>query len=192
MPERRVLVVYAHANDAASRVNRSLRAAVDDLDGVLVHDVYEAHPEFFIDPKPEQARLNEHDVVILQHPLQWYGAPAILKEWIDSVLEEGWAYGEGGKALAGKSLLSAVTCGGTESMYRRDGRHRFSIHEFLRPFEQTARYCGMHYLPPFVTFGARRLSAGAIATRASEYRALVERLARGALPAPLDTGLDRG
>jgi glutathione-regulated potassium-efflux system ancillary protein KefG len=101
----------------------------------------------------EQRLLAEHDILILHHPFYWYSSPALLKEWLDLVLEVGFAYGQGGTALQGKSFLTVITTGGGLEAYREDGYNRFSIREFLIPFEQTATLCGMIYLPPFVAFG---------------------------------------
>ena len=91
--------------------------------------------------------------MILHHPFYWYSSPALLKEWLDLVLEVGFAYGAGGTALQRKSLLTVITTGGDLEAYREDGHNRFSIREFLIPFEQTATLCGMSYLPPFVALG---------------------------------------
>jgi glutathione-regulated potassium-efflux system ancillary protein KefG len=55
------------------------------------------------------------------------------------VLEYGFAYGEGGTTLRGKKFLSAITMGGGEKAYSRDGYNRYTIRELLVPFEQTAR-----------------------------------------------------
>jgi len=81
----------------------------------------------------------------------------LLKQWIDLVLEYGWAYGPGGTALQGKKLLQVVTSGGGRAAYQRDGFHGHTLREFLLPFEQTARLCKMEYLPPFVVHGTHRL-----------------------------------
>ena len=63
------------------------------MEGVRLHDLYEAYPDFLIDVEAEQALLLEHDVIVFQHPVYWYSSPAILKEWQDLVLEHGFAYG---------------------------------------------------------------------------------------------------
>jgi glutathione-regulated potassium-efflux system ancillary protein KefG len=104
--------------------------------------------------KREQQLLIEHDSIIFQHPFYWYGSPAILKQREDLVLEFGFGYGPGGTNLREKLVLSAITTGGPLSAYQRDGYDYFTIRELLTPFEQTARFCGMVYLPPFVISGA--------------------------------------
>ena len=112
----------------------------------------------------------------------WYSSPAILKEWQDVVLEYGWAYGPGGTRLAGKFFMQALTTGSNEALYGRGSAHNFTLHEFLRPFEQTAHLCSMVHLAPFVTHGARLIDEEALAAQAGHYREAIERLVRGEMP----------
>lgn len=167
---RRILVLFAHPALERSRVNRRLLNAVADLEGVTVHDLYEVYPDFEIDVRRDQALCAGHDLIVFQHPLYWYSVPALLKEWMDLVLEFGWAYGPGGDALAGKEALSVITTGGRVESYCAEGGNHFSLRQFLIPIEQTARLCGMRYLPPLVVHGTHRIGALEIEAAASEYR----------------------
>ena len=173
---RRVLVLFAHPALQKSRVNRRLVQAATEVDGVTVHDLYEAYPRFDIDPAREQGLLTEHDTVVWQFPFYWYSTPALLKEWQDLVLEHGWAYGREGRALRGKRLVVAVSTGGRESAYRPDGFNRFTVRQLLAPIEQTARLCGMAYLPPFVVHGTHAMTEEQIGRHAADYRRLLEAL----------------
>jgi glutathione-regulated potassium-efflux system ancillary protein KefG len=176
----RILVLFAHPALQKSRINRQLIAAIGDLENVTVNDLYEEYPDFYIDVKREQRLLIEHDIIIFQHPFYWYGSPAILKQWEDLVLEFGFAYGPGGTSLQEKLVLSVITTGGPMSAYQRDGYNYFTIRELLAPFEQTARFCGMVYLPPFIVAGAFRIRDRAeIAGYSSLYRRIVEDLRDG-------------
>ena len=175
-PRVRVLILFAHPALEKSRVHRQLVRAVSTLPGVTFHDLYEAYPHFDVDVRREQALLVSHDVVVLQHPFFWYSAPALLKQWQDLVLEHGWAYGTGGTALRGKRLLSAISTGGRESAYSRDGLNRFTVRELLAPIEQTARLCGLDVLPPFVVHGTHRMSEAEIEAAAADYRRVIEAL----------------
>ena len=150
---KRVLVLFAHPAFQKSRANKTLVEAYRGMENLTFRDLYEEYPDFNIDVIMEQRLLVENDIVILHHPFYWYSSPALLKEWLDLVLEVGFAYGNGGTALQGKSLLTAITTGGSPAAYTEDGYNRFSIREFLIPFEQTATLCGMSYLPPFVACG---------------------------------------
>ena len=59
------------------------------------------------------------------------------------------------------------------------GHNRFTVREFLAPFDQTARLCKMIYLPPFVVQGTHLLTEAQLALHAALYRTLLERLVRG-------------
>lgn len=173
---RRVLVLFAHPALEKSRLNRRLMAAVQSLEGVTFHDLYQAYPDFHIRVEREQELLEENDVVIFQHPLFWYSTPALLKEWQDLVLEHGWAYGSRGTALRGKWWLHVVTAGGRETAYRPEGHNQYGVQELLVPLRQTARLCGLEWLPPFVAHGTHGMTEEQMERHAADYRSLVEAL----------------
>jgi len=183
-PRQRVLVLFAHPASHRSRVQRRLAVAVRGLEGVTFHDLYDAYPDFDVDVAREQALLREHDLVVLQHPFYWYSTPPLVKQWLDLVLEHGWAYGRGGHALRGKRLLCAVTTGGSLGSYARDGHNRFTIRELLAPLEQTVHLCGLEFLPPFVVAGTHALGDAEIVRAAEGY----ERLVRGLRDGLFDLG----
>ncbi len=165
--------------------------AAHGLDGVTVNDLYQHYPDFDIDVAREQQLLIDHDVVVMQHPFYWYSTPSILKEWQDLVLEHGWAYGHEGHALDGKVLVTAVSTGGAETAYCKTGSNRFSMRQLLAPIEQTARLCGMVYLPPFVVHGTHALGDDGIGRYSADYRRLLEGLRDDRVPADRAAGLDR-
>jgi hypothetical protein len=116
----------------------------------------------------QQTLLTSHDVAVFQHPLYWYSVPPLLKQWMDLVLEHGWAYGSTGRALEGKMLQVATTAGGRAGAYGPDGLNRFTFEECLRPIEATARLCRMSYQAPCLTAAviavpiAKRLGLGSV------------------------------
>ncbi|UBF25284.1 NAD(P)H-dependent oxidoreductase [Kovacikia minuta CCNUW1] len=172
-----ILILFAHPALEKSRVNRRLIQAVQGLDAVMVRDLYEEYPDFNIRVKVEQDLLLAHDIIVFHHPFYWYSCPAILKEWQDLVLEYGFAYGHEGIALRGKKFLSAITTGGGETAYCRQGSNVYTIRELLVPFEQTARLCGMDYLPPFVVFGTHKLrEQSEIAKHVEDYQTVITAL----------------
>lgn len=178
---QRVLVLFAHPAFHRSRVQRALLEAASTVDGVTVHDVYEAYPDFDIDVPHEQALLTAHDVIVWQHPLFWYSTPAIVKQWEDLVLEHGWAYGREGRALQGKTWLHAVSAGGGEAAYTPEGRNRHTIMQLLAPLAQTARLCGMTWLPPFVVHGTHVLDTTGVKQHAAAYADVLGALRDGRL-----------
>ncbi len=173
---KRVLVLFAHPTFRKSRINKKLIEAIENMDGVTVNNLYENYPDFFIDVKKEQKLLLAHDIIIWQHPFYWYSAPAILKEWMDLVLGHGFAYGNNGKALAGKIIFSAISTGAKKESYSNDGGNQFTINQFLTPFKQSANLCRMTYLPPFVVHGSYSASEKEIENYGKMYRNLIEML----------------
>jgi glutathione-regulated potassium-efflux system ancillary protein KefG len=177
-----VLVLFAHPAIQNSRVHRRFARAIRDLEGVTFHDLYEAYPDFDVDARHERRLLVDHDVYVLEHPIHWYGAPALVKQWIDLVLEYGWAYGPGGDALAGRRILHAVSAGGREDAYQRSGPNHFTLPELLAPIEQTFRLCNVDYLRPFVVYGTHALGEAEIDAAAAGYRKAISALRDGGTP----------
>ena len=171
---KKILIQFAHPAVARSRINKGLRAAVEDLDNVTINDLYSAYPNFLIDVKREQELCEAHDVIIFQHPFYWYSTPSIMKEWLDLVLEHGWAYGREGKALQGKIFLQALTAGGDDNTYQRDGYNEFTIQELTSPYQATAKLCKMEWIPPFAVLGVHTgLPQDIVNSYAEDYRRVV-------------------
>lgn len=168
------LVVFAHPYPASSRACARLLSAIRDLPGLEVRSLYDLYPDFDIDVPGEQRVLAAARRLVLLHPIYWYTTPALLKHWFDQVLVKGWAYGEGGTALAGKQCLWVPTTGGDEVAYSPAGRHHHPFDTYVPVVEQTARFCGMQWLSPHVVHGAHQVSDAALDARAFELRARLE------------------
>lgn len=184
----RLLVLHAHPAPRHSRANAALAAEARGIDGITFTDLYARYPRFDIDVDAEQAALVAHDVIVLQYPLFWYSTPSIVKEWLDLVLEHGFAYGAGGTALAGKTLMLAITAAGPAEAYTAQGYQGHPIRTFLTPMEQTARLCDMRFAPPYVLFGALKAPGdGRLAAHARAWRRLLAAIRDDRLdPATLD------
>jgi glutathione-regulated potassium-efflux system ancillary protein KefG len=178
-PMQRILILFAHPRFEKSRVNRSLLSALPVSEAVVLHDLYERYPDYNIEVEAEKQLLLTHDVLIWHHPIYMFSAPAILKQWMDLVLEYGWAHGGNGDALKGKTAVNVVTTGGSRESYDRDGFNRYTLREFLRPFEQTAQLCKMTYLPPFAVQGTYRLTDAELLIHAGTYAMLLQLLSDG-------------
>lgn len=92
--------------------------------GSLAELTGEAYAKGEVEPevRREQERLAAAELLVLQFPLWWYGPPAMLKGWIDRVLQTGFAQGEveestglprryGDGRLLGRKALIIVTAG---------------------------------------------------------------------------------
>ncbi len=166
----RILVVYAHPISGRSRSNQRLLEAATTVSNVTVDDLYETYPDFYIDVEREQALLAQADLIVFQHPIQWYGMPSLLKEWMDVVLEYGWAYGREGTALHGKDFWPVVTTGGTDDPDQDHAAHGHEFAVFQPPLEQVAKLCGLRWQMPFVLHGANLVDDAVIDAHAAQYR----------------------
>jgi len=176
---QKILGIYAHPYPRQSRANQFIISRVSGLPHFTRRDLYEIYPRYFFDVSLEQKLLIEHQVIYIQHPFYWYNMPALLKEWVDRVFELGFAYGEGGSGLQGKKLQIVITAGGSESVYQTGGANRYSIEEFLRPWEQTARLCGMIWSAPLCFHNARRASEDELGAFTEQVRARLLDLTTG-------------
>ena len=177
--KNRILILFAHPRFEKSLNNAILLKYIPQSADITIHDLYERYPDFNIDLEYEKDQLTTHDIIIWQHPFYWYSAPPLLKQWIDIVLEFGWAYGPGGTKLKGKIIFNTITSGGQRAAYSKEGYNRFTIKELLAPFEQTASLCKMKYLPPFALHGTHRLTKEEAIETAKQYQRLLEVLHQG-------------
>lgn len=175
---KKVLLLFAHPRYEKSRANKALLGALRDQPFITVHDLYENYPDFNIDVAREQALLLDHQIIVWHSPFYLYGAPAMIKQWVDLVLEHGWAHGEGANNLVGKQIFCALTSGGTRESYAHGGFNRYTIGELLRPLEQASNLCRMTWLPPFAVQGTYLLSDEMLAASADRYRQALLELAQ--------------
>lgn len=129
---------------------------------------------FATDVKAEMDKLDWADLVIFQHPLWWFDAPAILKGWYDRVLASGFAYGGGNMFdkgnLAGKRALVSITTGGPEQSYP-------NLNETLKATLFGRLYfCGMQVFQPFAAFGIAHQDDESRARVLADYRKRIEGL----------------
>ena len=150
----KLLVYYAHPGNKHSRVNKKLADVAKDQKKLTFVDLYQEYPRYDINIDLEQERLVEHDVILFQHPLFWYSTPSLIKEWIDLVLEHGFAFGKGGDKLANKIMMNVISAAGPEDAYTPKGYQHYPLRTFLTPLEQTARLCHMKYSAPYILYSA--------------------------------------
>lgn len=175
MPNK-ILVLFAHPLFEKSNAHAALVKYIPQSPNITFHDLYQEYPEFDINLKREQELLMLHDIIIWQHPIYWYSCPPLLKQWIDIVLEHGWAYGRDGKALKDKVLMQVLTTGGRRENYSPTGRDRFTVMQLLEPFIQTAKVCNMKYVPPYVIHGTHSMKPEGYDECGRNYRLVLEYL----------------
>jgi putative NADPH-quinone reductase len=163
----RVVLNVFHPRLPESRVNRAWATAAAQA-GIPVRDLFDLYPHGKIDVEAEQRVCEECDRIVFQHPFHWYSAPALMKQWLDEVLTYGWAYG-GPDRLTGKRWRSAISVGGRQEEYTPQGNRRYSVEEFLRPYERTAAFCRMEWETPFLFYGSGYVDEAAIAASCNDF-----------------------
>ena len=203
----RVLMVYAHPAPGASRVHRRLAQSAAQIDGVWVNDLYETYPDFYIDVARERRLLATAHALVLVFPTQWYGGPALLKEWIDMVLGDAWQRDRftARRTAGGPAALRCwivASAGGALEDFAPGRRHGRPFEDYLAPFEQMARVCEMEWLAPLVLYGAHDVDNAAVDAYVTRFTADLQSLAGipyvtgvagpGAGAAAVDTGAPHG
>lgn len=168
----KTLVIVAHPNLEQSRVNKAWMNRLDQED-VTIHNLYAIYPNFEIDVEKEQQLLLEYDRIVFQFPFYWYSTPSLLKQWQDSVLSYGFAYGSEGNKLHGKELLLVISSGGPAQAYQAGGNNHYTMSELTRPLQATANLCGMHFLPSFLLQGMMSLTDEKLQKSAEELATYV-------------------
>ena len=148
----KILLVVAHPNIEASIANKTIIENFISLHPETeIDELYKLYPDFKINIKKEQEKLLKADFIILQFPMFWYNAPALMRQWFEDVLEHGFAYGSKGKALQGKKLIVSITTGSPVEEYREGGIQSFTIDDLTKGFHQLANLCSMKWSGFIVT-----------------------------------------
>lgn len=98
----------------------------------------------------EQQLLQSADRLILQFPLYWYSAPAILKNWLDQVITRRFAYPDADGALVRKELGIVVSLGSPARNFTAGADDHYSISQLMVPFQALTEKLEMDFLPTFV------------------------------------------
>ena len=167
------LVIFADPALHRSRNSRRVADAVRSLPNVVVQDLYELYPDFYVDVRRERALLKDAALVIFAYQLSWYAMPALLKEWFDAVLKPEWSVDGGNPRLRGKSCWAAVGCNSLPGDYRPGARHGHPLGEYLASLEQTAHSLGMRWIEPEILYGAEHAEPRAVDAYAERLRGLL-------------------
>lgn len=187
---RDILVLAAHPDLARSNTTRVLLDALrasSAAQRVELRDLYRLYPDFHIHIDAEQRALEAARLVVMLHPIYWYSMPALQKLWLDEVPRLGWAYGPGGTALHGKDFWLVASTGGGAEAYAPGGHNHHPIGDFLLPYQQSARTCGMNWLQPQILHAAHRATDEEIRAHAELF---VKRLEH--FPEWCDSAVERG
>ncbi|MRI82162.1 hypothetical protein GIY11_09100 [Aerococcaceae bacterium DSM 109653] len=147
----RTIVYIAHPDVTKSSSHQFLLSSGQANSEVVYVDLnqdYQANNRRF-DSQAERERLMKFDRIIFQFQLYWYQAPAIMKIWLDAILDTEDYHATFQQSLHGKQLGLVVLAGVKAEHYQAGGREGRTLSELLSPYELLARHFGMHYLMPF-------------------------------------------
>lgn len=136
----KTLVIVAHPQLANSSTESFLKAAVDNENNVMWHELKTP-----FDISQEQELLKSATRIIFQFPLYWYSAPAILKQWLDEVWNSQLT---SSYLLKGRELGIVTTVAHSASAFQPGASQGYTIAEILRPYQALAHAMEMKYLPP--------------------------------------------
>ena len=143
---KNVLVVSGHTDLNDSVVNKLVLEEVKKLiPEAEIDRLDELYPDFKIDAKAEQAKLETADIVVLQFPLFWYSAPSILHRWLEQTFLHGWSHGRTGDKLKDKKVIISLTSGAPEEFYHSYGAAGHEIKDFIQPLISSVTMCQMEY-----------------------------------------------
>mgnify|MGYP000135852355 CR=1 FL=1 len=151
---KNILIISGHTDLNDSVANKAI---IEETLRLLPHAkvVYldKLYPDFKIDVKAEQEKLENADIIVLQFPFFWYSMPSIMQRWIEETFKHGWSHGRTGDKLKGKKVIVSLTTGAPASMYRKNEGAEHDMGEYLLPIVATCKLCQMDYLGHVLTGG---------------------------------------
>lgn len=104
----------------------------------------------------ELTAIHWADLLVVQFPLWWFGAPAMLKGWMDRVLVYGGLYSSEKRfetgVCRGKKILLSVTTGASADECAHNGREA-NTQLLLWPIQYAFRYVGFDVLQAYLVHG---------------------------------------
>lgn len=173
--KKNALLINTHLtypNRSEGRLNASLQNVARDFFISNGYTVLETKVEERYDPVEEVAKHLQADIIILQTPINWFGAPWIYKKYADELFEAGHAkreflegdgrsrldptrqYGSGGK-LQGKKFMVSATWNAPGEAFG-DAEQRLmkgkTTADLLLNITSNYAFCGCAILPGFNSF----------------------------------------
>lgn len=170
---KNIVIISGHPDLKNSCANKTILEEIAALcPQAEIRKLDELYPDCKFDVKAEQAALEKADIIVFQYPMHWAGMPALMKAYVDKVMEHGWAYGSKGNALKGKIFIASITTGVAEAGYSASGPMKHTVEEYSLGLEGFAITCKLDYRKFFKLTGAMYIPGVTPEAKAKE---LVER-----------------
>ena len=170
-----ILIINAHLTYpgwSEGKLNNTLADLAKSFFVARGHTVTETKIERGYDPDTEVAKHMAADLVILQTPVNWFGAPWIYKKYVDDVFNTGLAqktflegdgrtrsdpdrqYGTGGKMQGKTFMVSATWNAPREAFDNPDGvlMGGKGTADLFLPVAANYKFCGYSILPDYGAF----------------------------------------
>jgi len=141
-----VLVLVAHPDIKKSTANAALAKAASEVKGVQVINVY----DYPVTPEAYKEAVTRARAIVYQFPFYWMAAPHLMKQWTDEVF---MVFSQDETMLKGKRFMVCCTTGSPESAYQHGARNKYTIEEYLRPYEGQANHAEMVWEKPLAVCG---------------------------------------
>lgn len=172
---KKVLLINAHLtypNWSEGTLNKAFIQQAKDFFISRNWEILETTIEEGYNADEEVEKHLEADIIILQTPINWFGAPWIYKKYVDEVFNSGLhstkflsgdgrtrdnpalQYGSGGKLL-GKKFMVSATWNAPAAAFNDPSQKLFegrSTADFFIQFTSNYRFCGAQIAPDFGCF----------------------------------------
>lgn len=166
-----VVVLLAHPDIKKSKANAALSKAAAEVEGVQVVNIY----DYPVKPEIYRECITRAKTIIYEFPFYWMSSPHLLKQWTDEVFMQFTIDG----IIKGKRLMVVTTTGSEESVYQHNGRNKYTMDEYLRPFEGQANHAEMIWEKPLVVYGQGTDEAAKLLQEGcKEYKNRLEKLVK--------------
>ncbi|WET71829.1 NAD(P)H-dependent oxidoreductase [Sphingobacterium sp.] len=175
MKIKTVLLINTHLtypNRSEGKLNASLQEVAREFFKSNGYLVLETKVEEGYDPVKEVEKHLQADIIVLQTPINWFGAPWIYKKYADELFEAGYInreflegdgrsrlepakqYGSGGK-LQGKRFIVSATWNAPREAFGNGDQKLMkgkTTDDLLLNITSNYAFCGTEILPGFNSF----------------------------------------
>jgi len=138
-----VLVLVAHPDMQKSTANAALAKAASEVEGVQVINVY----DYPVTPEAYKEVVTRAKAIVYQFPFWWMSAPHVMKQWTDEVFMA-FSQAEPESLVKGKRMMVCCTTGSPADAYQHGARNKYTVEEYLRPYEGQANHAEMIWEKP--------------------------------------------
>ena len=172
---QKALLINTHLtypNWSEGRLNNAFQQVAKDFLLTEGFEILETKVEKGYNPEQEVEKHLQSDIIILQTPINWFGAPWIYKKYVDEVFNSGLhsakflsgdgrsrentrlQYGTSGK-MQGKKFMVCATWNAPAASFDDPNQHLFqgiSTKDYLLHITSNYRFCGVEVVADYNCF----------------------------------------